>query len=38
MKNIFDQIDQLSSDDEDEEEEKFEVHDLSKSAHIEGIF
>jgi hypothetical protein len=37
IKNIFDQIDQLSSDDEDEEEEKFEVHDLSKSAHLEGI-
>jgi hypothetical protein len=29
IKNIFDQIDQLSSEDEDEEEEKFEVHDLS---------
>ena len=35
IKNIFDQIDQLSSD--EEEEEKFEVHDLSKSAHLEGI-
>lgn len=38
IKNIFDQIDQLSSsEDGDEEEEKFEVHDLSKSAHLEGI-
>lgn len=35
IKNIFDQIEQLSSDDELEVD--FEVHDLSKSHHIEGI-
>lgn len=37
MKNIFDQIDQIEQLSSDGEDEKFEVHDLSKSQHFDGI-